>query len=250
MQFWSTKIAVWKVCSFGSLKLYEGLQFLPKKLHLGDNTSCLVFVDVGLEVLNHIKFPICFYLFFCSYLWVCFCLKRLLFLVHDFPTLVSKLRFWPRVSNQGRKRSNLAYWPESTSFEESGVRVWQDAPGYVREVVKFVCGKMLPDFQRRLLLVLTWPVSDVRCESWFVVCAWRNCSTVYRSTLVVASSGLRCLVMLDLHGEGGARDIQWWYFAWLTRCFVNNGYCHCVVAVSWLDQGGVMMDSPWVLVNC
>jgi len=45
-------------------------------------------VDVGLEVPNHVKFPVCFYLFFYSYLWVCFRLKRLLFLVRDF------LRFW------------------------------------------------------------------------------------------------------------------------------------------------------------
>jgi len=46
-------------------------------------------VDVGLEVLNHVKFPVRFYLFFCSYLWVCFHLKRL-FLVRDFPTLSNK----------------------------------------------------------------------------------------------------------------------------------------------------------------
>jgi len=42
----------------------KGLQFLPKKMHLGDNTSFWVFVDVGLEVPNHVKFPVCFYLFF------------------------------------------------------------------------------------------------------------------------------------------------------------------------------------------
>jgi len=24
----------------------------------------------------------------------------------------------------------------------------------------------------------------------------------------------------------------------------STGLCRCVVAVSWLDQGGVMMDSP------
>ena len=96
--FGPQKIALWRVCNFGPQKvhyegfavlvhkkLYEGLQFLPKKLHLGDNTSCWVFVDVGLEVSNHVKFPVCFYLFLCSYLWVCFCLKRLLFLVCDFP---------------------------------------------------------------------------------------------------------------------------------------------------------------------
>jgi len=46
-------------------------------------------VDVGLEVPNHVKFYVCFYLFFCSYLWVCFRLKRL-FLVRDFPTVVSE----------------------------------------------------------------------------------------------------------------------------------------------------------------
>ena len=91
-------------------------------------------MDVGLEVPNHVKFPVCFYLFFCSYLWVCFRLKRLLFLVRDFPTVVSELRFRPRVSNQGRKRSSLAYQPKLTSFEESGVHVWRDAPRSTEEV--------------------------------------------------------------------------------------------------------------------
>ena len=55
-------------------KLYEGFQFLLEKLHFGDNTSCWVFVDVGIEVSNHVKFP------------VCFRLKRLILLMRDFPT--------------------------------------------------------------------------------------------------------------------------------------------------------------------
>ena len=56
----------------------------------------------------------------------------------------------------------------------------------------------------------------------------------YRFALVVASGGLRCLVTLDLHGKGGARDLQKWCFTWLTRCFVNNG---CCVVVLWQCRG-------------
>jgi len=53
-------------------------------------------VDVGLEVLNHVKFfHVVLFIFFCSYLWVCFSLNRL-FLVPDFPTVVSELRFSSR----------------------------------------------------------------------------------------------------------------------------------------------------------
>jgi len=50
--------------------------------------------------------------------------------------------------------------------------VWQDVPGSVGEVTKFVCGKMFPNFRRRLQLVLTWLVSDVRSrfDLRFVVC--------------------------------------------------------------------------------
>jgi len=29
--------------------------------------------------------------------------------------------------------------------------------------------------------------------------------------MVIACGGLRCLVTLNLHGEGGAQDLQWWY---------------------------------------
>jgi len=61
-------------------------------------------------------------------------LKRLLFLVHDFPTLVSELRFWQRISNQGRKSCNLSFWPESASFEDNGVHVWRDALRSTKEV--------------------------------------------------------------------------------------------------------------------
>jgi len=54
-----------------------------------------------------------------------------------FPNSGIRAWFWPRVSNQGRKRSNLAYWPKSTSFEEE-------------------C-EMLPDLRSRLQMVLDWP---------------------------------------------------------------------------------------------
>jgi len=82
-------------------------------------------------------------------------------------------------------------------------------------------------------------MSDVQwrsylCESWFATYAWRKCFVAYRFALVVASGGLRCLVTLDLHGKGGARDLQKWCFTWLTRCFVNNG---CCVVVLWQCRG-------------
>ena len=98
------------------------------------------------------------------------------------------------------------------------------------ERVEFVCGEMFLDLRRRSQLVLACPVSDVRlrcdlCESRFAVCEWRKCSMTYISGLVVVSGGLRCLVTLALHGEGGTRDLQWWCFAWLTWCFINNGCC-------------------------
>jgi len=51
--------------------------------NLSDNTFCQVFVNVDLEVLNYFKFPIFYmllFLFFCFYLWVCFCLKRFFFI--------------------------------------------------------------------------------------------------------------------------------------------------------------------------
>jgi len=62
---------------------------------------------------------------------------------------------------------------------------------------------------------------DLIYDSWFVVCAWRNYST-YKYTLVVVSGGLRCLVTLDLHGEGGARDVQWWCFAWQAHVMLHR----------------------------
>ena len=184
------KIKLGRVCNFGPQKLhyegfavlvhkklYEGLQFLPKKLHLGDNISCWVFVDVGLEVSNHIKFSVCFYLFFLLLFMGVLSLEEIIFSARDFPTVVSELRFWPRFSNQGRKRSSLAYQPESTSFEESGVH---DAP---------------------------------------------------RSSEEVANGALK-ISNGDLHGYRDALSTM------LRRCVVG------------LDQGGAMMDSPWISVNC
>ena len=87
--------------------------------------------------------------------------------------------------------------------------------------VEFMCGEMLSNLR------------DM-CESWFVTCAWRKCSTAYIFALVVASSGLQCLIMLDLHGERGARDVQWWCFAWLMWCFINSvtSLC-CGSVVAW-----------------
>jgi len=100
-------------------------------------------------------------------------------------------------------------------------------------------------------LVLAWLVSDVRprsdmCESQFVTCAWRKCSTAYRYALIVASGGLRCLVTVDMHGEGGARDLQQWCFAWLTRCFVNRG---CCVVMLWRCRGLTKVALWWILLE-
>jgi len=91
-------------------------------------------------------------------------------------------------------------------------------------------------------------MSDVRwkfdlCESWFATSAWRKCSAAYRSAMVVACSGLRCLVTLDLHGEGETRDLQWWCFAWLTRCVVDSGYC---IVVLWKCRGLTKLALWWI----
>jgi len=88
-------------------------------------------------------------------------------------------------------------------------------------------------------------MSDVRwrfdlCESRFVTCAWRKCSTTYISALVIAFGGLWCLVTLDLHGEGGARDLQWWcFFVAHAMLRQQRVLYRGVVTVPWLGQGGV-----------
>jgi len=126
---------------------------------------------------------------------VCFCLKRLLYLVRDFSTVVSELRFWPRFLIKGGRG---AVW-------------YTDQNQRPLKRVEFICGEMLLDLR-------------------FATCVWRKCSTAYKYVLVVAYGGLRWLVMLDQHGEGVARDLQWWCFAWQMRCFVNSG---CCVVVLW-----------------
>jgi len=79
LQFWSTKIALWRVCNFGPQRLhYEGFVVLVhkncKKVCNFCQKNCtwviifiVEFVDVGLKVSNHVKFSVCFYLFFYSY---------------------------------------------------------------------------------------------------------------------------------------------------------------------------------------
>jgi len=57
---------------------------------------------------------------------------------------------------------------------------------YVSRSLRHMCGGSAMWFTN----VLWW---FVRCSSWIWVVAW---------------GGLWCLVTLDLHGEGGARDLQ------------------------------------------
>ena len=153
---------------------------------------------------------------------MCFRLKRL-FLVHDFPTVVSELRFWPRVSNQGRNDEGFLI--------KGGINI-------LLKGVEFMCCEMLPYLRRRLQMVLMWPNEWCTMEIWYVwvmVCDMCMEKVLYGLQIcVVVSSRLRCLIMLDLHGECGARNVQWWCFAWLTRCFVNNvaSLC-CGRVVAW-----------------
>jgi len=101
-----------------------------------------------------------------------------------------------------------------------------------------MCGEMLPDLRRRLQMVLIWSNEWCTMEIWFVwvmVCDMCVEKVLYGLQIcVVVSSRLRCLIMLDLHGECGARNVQWWCFAWLTRCFVNKvaSLC-CGSVVAW-----------------
>ena len=238
--FGPQKIVLWRVCNFGPQKLhyegfavlvhkklYEGLQFLREKLHLGDNNSCWVFVDVGIEVTDHVKFP------------VCLCLKRLLLLVCDFPTVVSEPG-----SDQG--------------FIIKGGRgaVWHiDQNQRPLKRVEFMCGEMLPDLQRRLQMVLMWPNEWCTMEIlsvWVVVCDM--CVEEVLCGLQICSGC--CVRWTVMFGNVGS---TWW--GWSSRspmvvfCMAHamlsqqRVLCHCVVAVSWLDQGGIMMDYPWVSVN-
>jgi len=167
-------------------------------------------------------------------------LEEIIFLVRDFPTMVSELRFWPRVSNQGRKRSNLTYWPESTSLKR----------------VEFMCGEMHPDLWRRLQMVLVWPIEWCTMEIWSVWVA--VCDMCVEEVLCGLQICYGCCVWWTaMFGNVGS---TWW--GWSSRspmvvfCMAYAMLCQqwvlrrCVMAVSWLDQGGVMMDSSWVLVNC
>ena len=52
-----------------------------------------MFVDVGLEVSNHFKFSVCFYLFFLLLFMGVLSLEEIIFSARDFPTVVSELRF-------------------------------------------------------------------------------------------------------------------------------------------------------------
>jgi len=125
-------------------------------------------VNVGIEVPNHIKFLVCFYLFFCSYLWVCFRLKRLLFLVRDFPTVVSEPG-----SDQG--------------FLIRGGRgvIWHTDQNQRPLKRSAKCSQIYGVGCKWCSIGL---MSE--CESRFATCAWRKCYTAYRSALVVASCGL------------------------------------------------------------
>jgi len=75
---------------FARKEIYESLQFLQTKIYMKvgsfcrkncklSNKLCWIFLDIKHSVLNHFKFFVYFYLSFCTYLWICFHLKRLNF---------------------------------------------------------------------------------------------------------------------------------------------------------------------------
>ena len=104
--------------------------------------------------------------------------------------------------------------------------------------VEFMCGEMLPDLWRRLQMVLMWPNEWCTMEILFV---WvMVCNMCVKEVLcglhIYSSCCVRWTAMF-------ARDLQWWCFAWLTRCVINSGYC---VVVLWQCRGLTKVALWWI----
>jgi len=181
------------------------------------------------------------FIFFLLLFWVCFRLKRLLFLVRDFPTVVLELRLWPRVSNQGRN---------DQGFLIKGGRgvIWHTNQNQCPlKRVEFMCGEMLPNLRRRLQMVLMWRNEWCTMEIlsvWFVVC-----DTCMEEMLYGLQVCFGCWVQWT--AMFGNVESAWW--GWSSKCpMVVFCMTHamlrqqCCVVVSWQCRGLTKVASWWI----